>query len=250
MRNLPPPLLALVPATLILAGPALAQSATPWPLGPHGPTSEAVHRIEASQQLPGGGRFAAVKLQGQDGLYFLSGDGRILIKGTAYDLWNGRTLASLEDVRRTASRLDLEGFVPIWPQLDPIRLGTGAHTVVAFVTPGCPHCQALVDQARTLADRYRFLLLPIPMDEASGAVVRALACAEDRVQAEAAYLRHDFSATGAQDPSCRLEAVQRRMITARMLGIEAVPWIVRADGASSQGLPQDLASWLAAGDAS
>lgn len=231
---------------LLAAAPALAQPAPPWPLLRQGPQAEAVRGIEASQQLPGGS-FAAVKVTGRDGLYFLSGDGRILIKGTAFDLWNGRALASLEEVRRAAGSLDLAGFSSIWPQLDPLPLGGGAVSVVAFVAPGCPHCQELIDQARGLADRYRFLFLPIPAGGDSGAVVRTLACAEDRPAAAAAYLRHALDAATPQDPGCNLEAVQRRVITARMLGVKSVPWIVRGDGRLSGGLPADLAGWLAAG---
>ena len=52
--------------------------------------------------------------------------------------------------------------------------------VVAFVAPGCPHCQSLIEQARALGERYRFLLLPIPAGGQGGAIIRALACAADK----------------------------------------------------------------------
>ena len=119
--------------------------------------------------------------------------------------------------------------------------------MVAFVSPGCPLCRSLIDQAQTLTDRYRFLLLPIPAGGDSAALVRGLACAQDRKAAEAAWLRHAFTAATAQKPVCDLEPVQRRVITAQLLGIKAVPWIVRPDGALSEGMPPDLAAWLAAG---
>ena len=239
-------LLALPPALDLLApSPARAQQATPLPSLQRGPEALALRRIEATQQLPGGG-FAAVKVAGRDALYYLSNDGRILIKGTAYDLWSGRTLSTLADVQRSATRLDLAGFQALWPQLDPIELGSGPATVVAFVSPACPHCQSLIDQAQALTQHYRFLLLPIPAGGQSGAVVRSLACARDKAAAEAAYLRHELEAGIAQTESCNIEAVQRRVITAQMLGVKGVPWIVRADGTSSEGLPQDLAAWLAA----
>lgn len=243
MRRIP---LALT--LLLAAAPSAAiaaPQATPLPLLQRGPEAEALRRIEATQQLPGGG-FAAVKVAGRDTLYYLSNDGRILIKGTAYDLWSGRTLTTLADVQRAATRLDLAGFQTLWPQLDPIELGHGPTTVVAFVSPACPHCQSLIDQAQALTERYRFLLLPIPTGGQSGAIVRSLACARDRPAAEAAYLRHGLDAGIAQAESCNVEAVQRRVITAQMLGVKAVPWIVRGDGTSSEGLPQDLAAWLAA----
>ena len=119
--------------------------------------------------------------------------------------------------------------------------------MVAFVSPGCPLCRSLIDQALELTDRYRFLLLPIPAGGDSAALVRSLACAQDRKAAEAAWLRHAFTAATAQKPVCDLEPVQRRVITAQLLGIKAVPWIVRPDGVLSAGMPPDLAAWLAAG---
>ena len=241
MRPIP---LAL--ALLLAAGAAAAQQGTPLPALQRGPEAEALREIEATRQLPAGS-FSAVKVKGRQGLYFLSADGRILIKGSAYDLWSGRNLTTLDDVERAATRIDLKGFAAIWPQLDPLTLGQGPGTVVAFVSPGCPLCRSLIDQAQALTGRYRFLLLPIPAGGDSAALVRGLACAEDRKAAEAAYLRHAFTGATAQKPVCDLEPVQRRVITAQLLGVKAVPWIVRPDGALSPGMPPDLAAWLAAG---
>ena len=241
MRPIP---LAL--ALLLADGAATAQQSTPLPALQRGAEAQALREIEATRQLPAGS-FSAVKVKGRQGLYFLSSDGRILIKGSAYDLWSGRNLATLADVERAATRIDLKGFATIWPQLDPIMLGEEPATVVAFVSPGCPLCRSLIDQALELTDRYRFLLLPIPAGGDSAALVRGLACAQDRKAAEAAWLRHAFTAAMAQRPVCDLEPVQRRVITAQLLGIKAVPWIVRPDGALSEGMPPDLAAWLAAG---
>ena len=236
----------LVLATLAcLAPPATqAQQRTPLPNLQRGQAAEEIRGIEATQQLPGGS-FNAVKVKDRQGLYFLSSDGRILIKGTAYDLWAGRRLTSLEEVRRTATHLNLEGLAQLWPQLDPIALGQGPRTVVAFVAPGCPYCQKLMDAAQGLTDRYRFLLLPIPGGDQGGAAIRAIACARDKPAAEAAFLRHQPALGLAQRADCDLQAVQRRIITARMLGVTGVPWIVRADGTVSPGMPPDLTAWLA-----
>ena len=147
-------------------------------------------------------------------------------------------------------KIDLDGFTAIWPQLDPITLGSGPNTIVAFVAPGCPHCQSLIEQAQGLLERYRFLLLPIPAGGQGGAIIRALACAADKPAATTAFLRHESLAGIAQAPGCNIEAAQRRLITAQLLGVKAVPWIVRSDGTLSNGMPPDLAAWLAAGSPS
>lgn len=101
-----------------------------------------------------------------------------------------------------------------------------------------------------LGERHRFLLLPIPAGGQGGAIIRALACAADK-PAATAYLRHDSLAGIAQAPGCNIEAAQRRLITAQLLGVKAVPWIVRSDGTLSNGMPPDLVvRFLAAGSPS
>ena len=231
-------------ALLLTAATARAEPSTPLPPLPslqRGPEAQALRQIEATRPLPGAS-FSAVKVTGRQDLYFLSADGRILIKGTAYDLWSGHTLATIEDVARATTRINLDGFAAIWPQLDPIELGQGPNTVVAFVAPGCPHCQSLIEQARALGERYRFLLLPIPAGGQGGAIIRALACAADKPAATTAFLRHESLAGIAQAPGCNIEAAQRRLITAQLLGVKAVPWIVRSDGTLSNGMPPDFAA--------
>ena len=113
MRPLP---LALV----VLLTAASAHAAPSTPLSPlqRGPEAQALRQIEATRPLPGAS-FSAVKVTGRQDLYFLSGDGRILIKGTAYDLWSGQTLSTIEDVAEATTRINLDGFAAIWPQLDP-----------------------------------------------------------------------------------------------------------------------------------
>ncbi|MCH2991151.1 hypothetical protein K3W76_15000, partial [Listeria monocytogenes] len=78
--------------------------------------------------------------------------------------------------------------------------------------------------AQGLLNRYRFLLLPIPAGGQGGAIIRALACAADKPAATTAYLRHESLAGIAQAPGCNIEAAQRRLITAQLLGVKAVPW--------------------------
>ena len=235
--------LALAGMLAIAAADAQAQE-TSLPQLQRGPEAQELRGIEAMAKLPAGD-FSAVKITGRDGLYFLSSDGRILIKGAAYDLWAGRQLDTLAEVQHAASHIELAGFTGLWPQLDPIVVGQGPSTVVAFVAPGCPYCQKLMDAAQGLTDRYRFLLLPIPGGDQGGAAIRAIACARDKPAAEAAFLRHQRTDGVAQLGSCDLQAVQRRIITARMLGVKGVPWIVRADGTVSPGMPPDLTAWLA-----
>ncbi|TFT44863.1 DsbC family protein, partial [Proteus mirabilis] len=47
-----------------------------------------------------------------------------------------------------------------------------------------------------------------------------------------------------QDDTCNLEPMQRTLVTAQILGIQGVPFIVANDGRISRGRPYDLSAWL------
>ncbi|MCA2453739.1 DsbC family protein, partial [Vibrio alginolyticus] len=47
-----------------------------------------------------------------------------------------------------------------------------------------------------------------------------------------------------QDDACNLEPMQRTLVTAQILGIQGVPFIVANDGRISRGRPYDLSAWL------
>lgn len=107
-----------LPLALLLLTAATAHAAPLHPARlPRGLEAQALRQTEhASSTLPGA-TFSAVKVTGRQDLYFLSGDGFILIKGTAFDLWSG-TLSTIEDaVAAATTRINLDGFAAIWPQL-------------------------------------------------------------------------------------------------------------------------------------
>jgi thiol:disulfide interchange protein DsbC len=206
--------------------------------------------IESMQAVPGGS-FSAVKLSGRQELYLLSGNGRFVLRGPVFDLWQGRELGSVEEIREAASTLNLAGLGVVWSDLEPTILGEGQDEVVVFVDPLCPHCRTLVDQARALVEaeprRWRFVLLAIPMlGNRSGEVVRNLHCAEDQSAARRALIEHRFGPPLPERANCDLGPAQRRWVLARLLGLEGVPFTVRPDGRTMSGAGADFAAWLRA----
>lgn len=200
-------------------------------------------KIEATQRLPGG-TFSAVRIAGRPDLYFLSENGRFLIKGQAYDLWSGEELRSIDAVRAATDNVNLTGLDAIWPDLAPLPVGRGSQDVVIFVAPTCPACTQLLDQLPAFEDRYRFLLLPIPIGGDSGELVRHLACAQDPAAAAKALMDHDPRRTLPQRADCDAGPVHKRLVAAQVLQVTSVPWLIRADGRVHPGVPQDLAGWL------
>ncbi len=230
------------PMTTLLSLVMLVASGAAGALGGEPAGSVPVQRIETAVALPGSG-IKAVRLKGDDRVFFVSDNGRWLIDGRLHDLWAGKRLAGIAEIAAAAGHIDLKGFEAIWPSLAPISIGSGESTVVAFVSPTCPLCRQLFDQLPGLADRHRFLLMLVPTDAASGPLIRMLSCAADQAAALGALLSGDGTPL-PQDPDCDLAPMHKRLITQALLGVRTVPTLIRADGAVAAGLPEDLGRWL------
>lgn len=147
-------------------------------------------------------------------------------------------IAASQAIETALGRIDLN-----WADLDPFVFGTGEREVVAFVAPSCPHCQYLLDRLDQLGEHYRFLIMPIALAPHEQPAVMALACAADR-QAAATALRLHQTLAMPKDPNCDIRPLHRRVTVANLLGVNAVPFLIRSDGQISRGLPRDLEAWL------
>lgn len=223
----------LIAAPAVADGPALT-----------GPTS-LNGQIEATQELPGGG-FSAVKLKATGDTYFLSANGRFVIKGAIYDLWAGRSLEGFEDIARAAKTINLAGLGPILKDMRPFVFGEGEKEIVIFLDPYCPYCAKLLAALPAYRATYKFMLITVPfLGEKSVTAVRDGFCAEDQAAALQQLFTHQFiSLKPVAD--CELTVLHRRLIAAQVLGIRGVPFLIHADGRFSAGLPPDLGTWLTA----
>ncbi|MEO1470654.1 MAG: DsbC family protein, partial [Pseudomonadota bacterium] len=60
-----------------------------------------------------------------------------------------------------------------------------------------------------------------------------------------AVLGHREEATLAQKPDCALEPLHRRLVTAQLIGMRGVPFMIReSDGSFVEGVPRDLPGWV------
>lgn len=237
----------LVLAAVLLAPHAGAQAQAAFNLPGNGPTG-LNGQIESIERIPGGS-FSAVKLSNRGELYMLSANGRFVLRGPVYDLWQGRELASVEEIREAAQTLNLAGLGVVWNDLAPTVIGEGEAEVVVFIDPHCPHCQTLLTQIGRLAAAeprsWRFMILPVPMlGNRSATTVRNLACATDQAAARRALLEHRFEPALPERADCDLAPAQKRWVLARLLQLEGVPFTIRPDGRSLSGAPQDFAAWL------
>lgn len=194
--------------------------------------------------LPGG-PFSAVTVEGRSGLFFLSANGRYAIRGEITDLWSGRKLATIDEVRASADRIDMAALEDFWDDLDPFEFGTGSRLVTVFVDPRCPSCADLMGRIDPFLATHRFRIVPFPaLGQESGRLVRQIACAEDEEAARAAVRNHRYETPFAQRGACDLAPLQRRVVTAQILGVAQVPFLIGTDGTVFRGAGPGLEAWL------
>lgn len=153
----------------------------------------------------------------------------------------------MEEGARLAARVDLKRLGLDPASLGAIDLGNGKEDVVAFVDPRCPHCRSLLEKLPDLAERYRFRLVPLPVlgRDSETAVVRLDCLAErDATAAREALLSGKVEALPEAAGTCGQSQAQRALVTARLLGIRGVPYLIAPDGRLQQGVPDDLEAWL------
>jgi thiol:disulfide interchange protein DsbC len=226
--------------------PAFAAEKDNAPVSPQAPggVQELLRGIRGMQRLPVTG---VQMVDVGERVLFVSDNGRYVFTGPAWDLWHGAKLQTLDEGARLAARVDLKRLGLDPASLGALDLGSGKEDVVAFVDPRCPHCRGLLEKLPGLAERYRFRLVPLPVLEpdSESAVVRLDCLTEsDPDAARKALLAGDVAVLPEAAGTCGQATAQRALVTARLLGIRGVPYLIAPDGHLQQGVPADLTAWL------
>lgn len=234
---------ALVAALVLFAGTVLAEGEMSKSLQPlKGVTS--LERVPAN---------VLIMARGENGQTLMFSDGgRYLITDfKMQDTWNnGMEIKGPEDLQKFGNRLQLSN-IPTH-MLATAKFGTGKERLIAFVDPRCPYCHQLFEFLEKNADKYTAELVLFPaLGEESEMVARRMTCelGKNTVESHATVVRALFSrnlnALGTED-KCDLTKLRNAVMTAGIMGIQGVPFIVASDGRFNPGLPQDLAAWVAA----
>ena len=101
-----------------------------------------------------------------------------------------------------------------------------------------------------LKSQYTFKLVPIPvLGQESQSLVVKIGCmlqTQSKDKARDALMHQTYDTlTSEIDPKCDREPVQRAMVTAKLFGIDGVPFLIAPDGRTFKGAPDSLADWLA-----
>jgi len=203
-----------------------------------------ITKIERMQELPISGMKAVETSTGD--MMFMSQNGRFVFRGTVYDMWNKEAIRTYDDVDRVAKRIRFEKLGLNLDDLFAVTMGAGKETVV-FVDPKCPYCEKLLQQSVSLQSTYRFRFVVIPvLGEQSAQLTRRLGCAKGAEQQALfdALTTHNYDKLPSEASNCDLAKLQRNLVTAQLMDISRVPFVVAPDGRVNQGLPKDLKAFL------
>lgn len=186
----------------------------------------------------------AVESKGQ--ILFVSENGRYVISGQMYDLWNKeKTLSTLGQIKASTELLNLKAMGADVDGMNTMTIGTGAKEVVAFVDPKCAICHKLMADSKKLGKDYVFKFVSVPaLGDESNVLSRRLFCAADKGARLDAFMNGALK-TLPQQQKCDTAGYDRTLLLATLIPVDGVPFVVAPDGRTARGYPANLARWLA-----
>jgi len=208
-------------------------------------------KIDGMQDLPISG-LKMVKTGVQT--VFISSNGRFAFYGgKLMDVWTQQEIKDLPDIDKIANRIDLSRMKLNVDDLGPVAVGQGKESVLVFIDPRCPYCGKVMKDLQALQDKYTFKLVMVPiLGTESQNIVVQLACqlssadAKTKESVRERLLKQDYTRLPIEQPTqCNKEPLQKAIVTAKLFGLQGVPFLIAPDGRTHSGAPEVLADWLA-----
>lgn len=183
-------------------------------------------------------------------ILFMSGNGRFVLVGDLIDVWQKKELKTIEEIAEASSRIPVEDLGLTPEGMNTLTLGTGPKVVSAFVDPHCGWCHRLItevkDDAGLLKDyTVNFYVVPA-LGAASNEVAKHLYCAkaDPKQKLEAFIEGPDKIRALPRDEACDTRGYDQTLMTAQLIGVKGVPFVIAPDGRSVEGKPRSLRGFL------
>ena len=200
--------------------------------------------IEATQKI-NERDFSMIESAGKT--FIVSASGRYVIRGTMYDMWQGKEIKNVSDLVKTQDYINLSNIGLKAQDLFHVTYGKGTKEVIVFMAPGCPHCKNTIEKMKGLEEEYTFQIVPLPIlgKESIESTKKLLTAAEKNPEiALSAVLSDKYDNLPDFDPKTDLQGLQKSMIAAQILGLKGVPFIISPSFKTFKGEPKDLAAVL------
>ena len=179
-------------------------------------------KIDDMAQLPVTG---VHMVKSGDKMVLMSTNGRFIFDGV-FDTWNDKNINNVKDVRDFAQRIDINEFDERIADLHYYSYGSGDETVAVFIDPNCGYCAKLINEMKPLKDQYTFKIMPVGLlGRDSQLKINGLSCLPDNEALEI-IMSHNYEETLRINEGCKKEQQAKTLITAKIFGITAVPYMI------------------------
>lgn len=177
--------------------------------------------------------------------YFVSKNGRFVFQGKLIDTWFRRGIDTVEKAKAT-HRVPLDKMGIKNDSLATLTLGNKniPRQATIFVDPFCSYCKVLLNRLMATPDKYHVDLVLAPiLGKRSQERSQQLYCAKDKKMA-LADLVYQTSLAVDSVSKCDTKKLQGSITAMQLLGAEGTPFLVREDGLTFGGLPNNFDKWL------
>lgn len=177
--------------------------------------------------------------------YFVSKNGRFVFQGKLIDTWFRRSIDTVEKAKAT-HRVPLDKMGIKNDSLATLTLGNKniPRQATIFVDPYCSYCKVLLNRLMATPDKYHVDLVLAPiLGTKSKTRSQQLFCAKNKKMALADLVYQTSLAVDAVS-RCETKKLQGSITAMQLLGAEGTPFLVREDGLTFGGLPNDFDKWL------
>lgn len=177
--------------------------------------------------------------------YFVSKNGRFVFEGKMIDTWFRRNIDTIEKAKAT-HRVPLERMGIKNDSLATITLGNKniPRQATIFVDPYCGYCKVLLNRLIKTPEKYHVDLVLTPiLGDKSKRRSEQLHCAKDKKMA-LTDLVYETSLATETISKCDTKKLQGSITAMQLLGAGGTPFLVREDGLTFAGLPNDFNKWL------
>ena len=206
-------------------------------------------KVKGTREFPA----ASFRLVETDsGTFLMSENGRFVVKGPIYDLWQKESISSLADIDAKANRMDMNAFNLNFDEVVSLTLGEGESEVVMFVSSTDEvsiRQLGLINEALKKRFTFKLILLPENQPE-SMAELKRFGCNQNSATEQLAALLSRKGSTLTPSEHCPMEVFHRTLLTGKFIGVDHVPFTIAPDGRFGKGLINDLQSFLSPSEAS
>lgn len=178
--------------------------------------------------------------------FLMSGNGRfVIVGGKLVDVWNNERISSFADLE-DADRINLRRMRIRPADIGAHSFGSGAREAWMFFDPRCRDCFASVAPLLAIDAAYTTHLVLLPFKgKASQEIITSLHCARETDGIHDIIRRQAWESLPRVDlANCDPKPLQKALISAQLIGITDMPFLIAPDGRIHRGPLGDLNAFL------